>query len=75
MHMEGCLSKTEELLRGNAAYVGAVAVVVAFIMVSWERKDDGFESIVVSVGYKVLGSYRTCWCYSYIITILCPLYY
>ncbi|XP_048480935.1 CD151 antigen isoform X1 [Plutella xylostella] len=32
MHMEGCLSKTEELLRGNAAYVGAVAVIVAFIM-------------------------------------------
>ncbi|XP_047517873.1 leukocyte surface antigen CD53-like isoform X2 [Pieris napi] len=33
MYMDGCLNKTIDLLREDAAYVGAVAIIVALIMV------------------------------------------
>ncbi|XP_045492121.1 leukocyte surface antigen CD53-like isoform X2 [Colias croceus] len=33
MHMDGCLNKTIDLLREDAAYVGAVAIIVALVMV------------------------------------------
>ncbi|XP_045487952.1 leukocyte surface antigen CD53 isoform X2 [Pieris rapae] len=33
MYMDGCLNKTIDLLREDAAYVGAVAIIVALVMV------------------------------------------
>lgn len=34
MYMDGCYSRTVELLREDAVYVGAVAIVLALVMVS-----------------------------------------